>query len=127
MCSVSRQTDLSCKLICRAGYGPGTSCQSAWWGLEEGGPPVDCSRRIVFHCFGSKISSLPVSVSAAPAHGMAVVKVSKLRQSGLSAVARSKGILVLYYRSKADYTRDDTITYKVTSSSGKAREHVVHI
>jgi hypothetical protein len=75
-----------------------------------------------------KISSLPVSVAAAPAHGIAVVKVSKVKTKRAKRCGEIEGPTnVLYYRSKADYTGDDTITYKVTSSSGKAREHVVHI
>jgi hypothetical protein len=75
-----------------------------------------------------KISSLPVAVAAAPAHGIAVVKVSKLKTKRAKRCGEIEGPTnVLYYRSKADYTGDDTITYNVTSSSGKAREHVVHI
>ena len=38
-----------------------------------------------------KVSSLPISVAAAPAHGVAVVKELKSRQSAPSAVAKSKG------------------------------------
>src|SRR4051794_4767903 len=74
-----------------------------------------------------KISSLPVSVAAAPAHGVAV-KVSKLKTKRAKRCGEIEGPTnVLYYRSKADYAGDDTIKYTVTSSSGKAREHVVHI
>ena len=75
-----------------------------------------------------KISSLPVSVAAAPAHGIAVVKESKVKTKRAKRCGELEGPTnVLYYRSKVGYTGDDTFTYKVTDSSGKAQEHVVQV
>ena len=75
-----------------------------------------------------KISSLPVSVAGAPAHGIAVVKLSKVKTKRAKRCGEIEGPTnVLYYKSNADYTGDDTLTYKVTSSSGKTQEHVVQI
>ena len=75
-----------------------------------------------------KISSLPVSVAAAPAHGIAVVKVSNVKTKRAKRCGEIEGPTnVLYYKSNSGYTGDDTFTYKVTSSSGKAQEHVVQI
>jgi hypothetical protein len=75
-----------------------------------------------------KISSLPVSVAAAPAHGVAVVKESKLKTKRAKRCGEIEGPTnVLYYKSKVGYTGDDTFTYKVTDSSGKSQEYVVQI
>jgi hypothetical protein len=75
-----------------------------------------------------KISSLPVSVAAAPTHGVAVVKVSKLRTKRAKRCGELEGPTnVVYCRSKPTYTGDDTFTYKVTNVSGKSQEYVVQI
>jgi hypothetical protein len=75
-----------------------------------------------------KLSSLPISVAAAPAHGVAVVKESKVKTRRAKRCGEIEGPTnVLYYRSKVGYTGDDTLTYKVTNSSGKSQEHVVQI
>jgi hypothetical protein len=75
-----------------------------------------------------KVSSLPISVAAAPAHGVAVVKESKVKTKRAKRCGEIEGPTnVLYYRSKLGYTGDDTFTYKVTKSSGQSQEHVVQI
>lgn len=75
-----------------------------------------------------KVSSLPVSVAAAPAHGIAVVKESKVKTKRAKRCGEIEGPTnVLYYKSKLGYTGDDTFTYKVTNLSGKSQEHVVQI
>ena len=67
-----------------------------------------------------KVSSLPISVAAAPAHGVAVVKESKVKTKRAKRCGEIQGPTnVLYYRSKLGYAGDDTLTYKVTNSSGK--------
>ena len=115
---------LAANLIAFAAAAQSTVYSSA---IARSGQPV----RVAYYFTVSvdcKISSLPVSAAAAPAHGVAVVKVSKLKTKRAKRCGEIEGPTnVLYYRSKTDYTGKDTIKYTVTSSSGKAREHVVHI
>ena len=75
-----------------------------------------------------KVSSLPISVAAAPAHGVAVVKESKVKTKRAKRCGEVEGPTnILYYKSNVGYTGDDTLTYKVTNSSGKSQQHVVQI
>src|SRR6478609_7620710 len=75
-----------------------------------------------------KVSSLPISVAAAAAHGVAVVKESKVKTKRAKRCGEIEGPTnVLYYRSKLGYTGDDTFTYKVIKSYGQSQEHVVQI
>ena len=60
-----------------------------------------------------KVSSLPISVAAAPAHGVAVVKESRVKTKRAKHCGEIEGPAnVLYYRSKLGYTGDDTFTYR---------------
>ncbi|MGA8602213.1 MAG: hypothetical protein WB663_12585 [Beijerinckiaceae bacterium] len=75
-----------------------------------------------------KVSSLPISVAAAPAHGVAVVKESRVKTKRAKRCGEVEGPTnILYYKSNVGYTGDDTLTYKVTNSSGKSQQHVVQI
>lgn len=75
-----------------------------------------------------KVSSLPISVAAAPAHGVAVVKKSRVKTKRAKRCGEVEGPTnILYYKSNVGYTGDDTLTYKVTNSSGKSQQHVVQI
>ena len=75
-----------------------------------------------------KVSSLPISVAAAPAHGVAVVKESRVKTKRAKRCGEVEGPTnILYYKSNVGYTGDDTLTYRVTNSSGKSQEHVVQV
>ena len=75
-----------------------------------------------------KVSSLPISVAAAPAHGVAVVKESRVKTKRAKRCGEVEGPTnILYYKSNVGYTGDDTLAYKVTNSSGKSQQHVVQI
>ena len=75
-----------------------------------------------------KVSSLPISVAAAPAHGVAVVKKLRVKTKRAKRCGEVEGPTnILYYKSNVGYTGDDTLTYKVTNSSGKSQQHVVQI
>ena len=75
-----------------------------------------------------KVSSLPISVAAAPAHGVAVDKESRVKTKRAKRCGEVEGPTnILYYKSNVGYTGDDTLTYKVTNSSGKSQQHVVQI
>ena len=75
-----------------------------------------------------KVSSLPISVAAAPAHGVAVVKESRVKTKRAKRCGEVEGPTnILYYKSNVGYTGDDTLTYRVTNSSGKSQQHVVVI